>query len=141
MFIPYVTTHDVQVAWNTPWNGKIALGVQNVANRGPVLDSLILGGKLNGLAEVLLGKLTGPKNPLVLAQIDLVGKLRDSSQYGPNERRSPAERAEIEAKLAELEQQGKTVEELDAQKDPDWWIKHQQLIPEMDARIADARTV
>jgi hypothetical protein len=32
-----------------------------------------------------------------------------------------------------VEQQGKTVEELDAQKDPEWWIKHQQLVPEMDA--------
>jgi hypothetical protein len=37
------------------------------------------------------------------------------------------------------EQQGKTVEELDAQSDPEWWIKHQQLIPEMDARIKAAR--
>jgi cysteine synthase len=37
------------------------------------------------------------------------------------------------------EQQGKTVEELDAQKDPEWWIKHQQLIPEIDARIEAAR--
>lgn len=38
-----------------------------------------------------------------------------------------------------VEQQGKTVEELDAQRDPEWWIKHQQLIPEMDARIKAAR--
>jgi cysteine synthase len=38
-----------------------------------------------------------------------------------------------------VEQQGKTVEELDAQKDPEWWIKHQQLIPEMDRRIRAAR--
>jgi cysteine synthase len=38
-----------------------------------------------------------------------------------------------------VEQQGKTVEELDAQKNPEWWIKHQQLIPEMDARIKQAR--
>lgn len=38
-----------------------------------------------------------------------------------------------------VEQQGKTVEELDAQKDPLWWIQHQQLIPEMDARIMAAR--
>ncbi|MBI3241608.1 MAG: pyridoxal-phosphate dependent enzyme [Chloroflexi bacterium] len=38
-----------------------------------------------------------------------------------------------------VEQQGKTVEELDAQKDPEWWIKHQQLVPEMDARIRQAR--
>jgi cysteine synthase len=39
------------------------------------------------------------------------------------------------------EQQGKTVEELDAQRDPEWWIKHQQLISEMDARIKAARAV
>ena len=39
-----------------------------------------------------------------------------------------------------VEQQGKTVEELDLQKDPEWWIKPQQLIPEMDARIKAART-
>ena len=38
-----------------------------------------------------------------------------------------------------VEQQGKTVEELDAQKDPEWWIKHQQLVPEMDERIKQAR--
>jgi cysteine synthase len=40
-----------------------------------------------------------------------------------------------------VEQQGKTAEELDAQKDPEWWIGHQRLIPEMDARIRAARTV
>jgi cysteine synthase len=38
-----------------------------------------------------------------------------------------------------VEQQGKTVEELDAQKNPEWWVKHQQLIPEMDRRIAQMR--
>jgi cysteine synthase A len=38
-----------------------------------------------------------------------------------------------------VEQQGKTVEELDAQKDPEWWIRHQQLVPEMDVRIKQAR--
>jgi cysteine synthase len=38
-----------------------------------------------------------------------------------------------------VEQQGKTVEELDAQRDPAWWIAHQELIPEMDARIRHAR--
>jgi cysteine synthase len=40
-----------------------------------------------------------------------------------------------------VEQQGKSVEELDAQKDPEWWIGHQRLIPEMDARIKTARPV
>jgi cysteine synthase len=39
------------------------------------------------------------------------------------------------------EQQGKTVEELDAQKNQEWWIAHQRLIPEMDARISAARAV
>ncbi|MGH9803416.1 MAG: pyridoxal-5'-phosphate-dependent protein subunit beta, partial [Blastocatellia bacterium] len=39
-----------------------------------------------------------------------------------------------------VEQQGKTVEGLDVQRDPEWWIRHQQLIPEMDARIAAVRT-
>jgi len=38
-----------------------------------------------------------------------------------------------------VEQQGKTVEELDAQRDPEWWIKHQELVPEMDARIKETR--
>lgn len=38
--LPSWTTHDLQVSWNAPWNGKIALGVQNVANKGPVIDSL-----------------------------------------------------------------------------------------------------
>ena len=32
-----------------------------------------------------------------------------------------------------------TREELDAQRDPEWWVKHQDLIPEMDARIKEAR--
>ena len=40
-----------------------------------------------------------------------------------------------------VEQQGKTAEELDAQKDPEWWIRHQRLIPEIDARIRDTRAV
>src|SRR4029453_153119 len=40
-----------------------------------------------------------------------------------------------------VEQQGKTVEELDAQKDPEWWIEHQRLVPEMDERIRAARAV
>ncbi len=38
-----------------------------------------------------------------------------------------------------VEQQGKSVEELDAQKDPEWWLQHQALVPEMDARIKAAR--
>jgi len=38
-----------------------------------------------------------------------------------------------------VEQQGKTVEELDAQLDPEWWLREQALVPEMDARIKEAR--
>ncbi|MBL8094785.1 MAG: pyridoxal-phosphate dependent enzyme [Anaerolineales bacterium] len=38
-----------------------------------------------------------------------------------------------------VEQQGKTVEELDAQKDPAWWESHQALVPEMDKRIKELR--
>ena len=38
-----------------------------------------------------------------------------------------------------VEQQGKTVEELDAQKDPEWWIRHQQLVGETDRMIRQAR--
>jgi len=38
-----------------------------------------------------------------------------------------------------VEQQGKTVQELDAQRDPEWWLRHQALVPEMDRRIREAR--
>ena len=38
-----------------------------------------------------------------------------------------------------VEQQGKTVEELDAQRDPEWWLDHQARVPEIDARIKEAR--
>ncbi|MFN8443968.1 MAG: pyridoxal-phosphate dependent enzyme [Caldilineaceae bacterium] len=38
-----------------------------------------------------------------------------------------------------VEQQGKTVEELDAQKDPEWWLAHQGLVDDMDRRIKAAR--
>jgi hypothetical protein len=34
-----------------------------------------------------------------------------------------------------VEQQGKTVEELDAQRDPEWWIGHQKKVSEIDERI------
>ena len=36
--LPSWTTHDLQATWNTPWNGKLAVGVTNAANKGPVLD-------------------------------------------------------------------------------------------------------
>jgi len=34
-----------------------------------------------------------------------------------------------------VEQQGKTVEELNAQLSQQWWIEHQQLVGEIDARL------
>lgn len=34
-----------------------------------------------------------------------------------------------------VEQQGKTVTELDAQRDPAWWQQHQTLVSEIDARL------
>ncbi len=37
------------------------------------------------------------------------------------------------------EQQGKTVEELNAQLDPEWWIAHQERVSEIDAKLAAAR--
>ncbi|MDZ4811212.1 MAG: TonB-dependent receptor [Pseudomonadota bacterium] len=36
--LPSWTTHDLQASWNTPWDGKLALGVTNVTDKGPVLD-------------------------------------------------------------------------------------------------------
>jgi hypothetical protein len=39
-----------------------------------------------------------------------------------------------------VEQQGKAVEELDAQKDPEWWIRHQEMVAEIDRRIREARS-
>jgi hypothetical protein len=38
-----------------------------------------------------------------------------------------------------VEQQGKTVEELDAQKDPDWWLSHQAKVAEIDKLIRENR--
>jgi cysteine synthase len=38
-----------------------------------------------------------------------------------------------------VEQQGKTVEELDAQLSQEWWIKHQQMVGEIDAKLKAAR--
>lgn len=38
-----------------------------------------------------------------------------------------------------VEQQGKTVEELDAQRDPAWWETHQQMVQEIDSRLTHLR--
>jgi cysteine synthase A len=39
-----------------------------------------------------------------------------------------------------VEQQGKTVGELDAQRDPAWWTRHQELVAEQDEKLRKART-
>ena len=39
-----------------------------------------------------------------------------------------------------VEQQGKTVEELDAQRDPDWWIAHQEQVAEIDKQLMKERS-
>jgi cysteine synthase len=38
-----------------------------------------------------------------------------------------------------VEQQGKTVQELDAQREPAWWQDHQGRVAEIDQRILEAR--
>jgi hypothetical protein len=40
-----------------------------------------------------------------------------------------------------VEQQGKTVAELDAQLDPEWWVQHQEMVGEIDRRLRAARGV
>ena len=39
-----------------------------------------------------------------------------------------------------VEQQGKTVAELDAQRDPDWWLGHQERVAEIDKRLLAQRS-
>jgi len=38
-----------------------------------------------------------------------------------------------------VEQQGKTVEELDAQRDPAWWENHQAMVQDIDSRLTALR--
>ncbi|MFN8378570.1 MAG: pyridoxal-phosphate dependent enzyme [Anaerolineae bacterium] len=38
-----------------------------------------------------------------------------------------------------VEQQGKTVQELDAQRDPAWWEKHQTRVADIDAKLVEWR--
>jgi len=38
-----------------------------------------------------------------------------------------------------VEQQGKTVQELNAQLDPDWWLEHQAMVADTDRRIREMR--
>ena len=37
---PSWTTHDLQATWSAPWNGKVTVGVNNIADKDPVLDPL-----------------------------------------------------------------------------------------------------
>ncbi|TDQ46811.1 TonB-dependent receptor [Permianibacter aggregans] len=36
--LPSWTTHNLQVNWNTPWNGRLTVGVNNLTDEDPVLD-------------------------------------------------------------------------------------------------------
>lgn len=36
--LPSWTTHDVQVNWFTPWNGRLTVGATNLGDKDPVLD-------------------------------------------------------------------------------------------------------
>lgn len=38
-----------------------------------------------------------------------------------------------------VEQQGKSVETLDAQKDPEWWLRHQEMVADIDRLIVTHR--
>ena len=38
-----------------------------------------------------------------------------------------------------VEQQGKTVAALDAQRDPEWWVGHQERVAEIDQRLLRQR--
>jgi iron complex outermembrane recepter protein len=38
--LPSWTTHDLQATWNSPWDGKLTLGVSNVLDKDPVTDPI-----------------------------------------------------------------------------------------------------
>ncbi len=38
-----------------------------------------------------------------------------------------------------VEQQGKSVAELDAQKDPEWWLQHQAMVEDIDKKLVEFR--
>ena len=38
--LPSWTTHDLQATWSAPWNARITVGVNNLADKDPVLDPL-----------------------------------------------------------------------------------------------------
>ena len=37
-YLPAWVTHDVQVNWNAPWDGRFTVGVNNVLDKDPILD-------------------------------------------------------------------------------------------------------
>jgi len=37
-YLPSWVTHDVQVNWNAPWNGRLTVGVTNLLDKDPVQD-------------------------------------------------------------------------------------------------------
>ena len=38
VFLEAAWVHDLQLAWNTPWNAQIAIGARNLFNLDPYLD-------------------------------------------------------------------------------------------------------
>ncbi|MEX0900597.1 MAG: TonB-dependent receptor [Gammaproteobacteria bacterium] len=42
--VPSWTTHDVQLNYHTPWNGRLTVGVDNVGNKAPPLDGSLARG-------------------------------------------------------------------------------------------------
>ncbi len=40
--IPHWTTWNLQGTWNTPWQGKVTLGVRNITDKAPPLDNRII---------------------------------------------------------------------------------------------------
>ena len=42
--IPNWTTWDLQGSWAAPWNGKVTVGVRNIADKDPPLDNTLLSG-------------------------------------------------------------------------------------------------
>jgi len=42
--IPTWVTWDIQGTWNAPWNGRVTVGVRNIADKDPPLDNTLLTG-------------------------------------------------------------------------------------------------
>jgi iron complex outermembrane recepter protein len=41
--LPAWTTFDAQANWSTPWNGKVSLGMRNIADKDPPFNNLLFG--------------------------------------------------------------------------------------------------